>query len=171
MPFLVGAGELPETQMSRGSLSLSSFWGGGFRQFSSEDLPNNLIDSIQNDDGLTQLLGDAAKAQLDGGSWLEALGAWRVPTILFALASSDGTVHGVASAYVALCKELSVPLIGIIQLGGSWDAGKRTLDGLPWCGWIPNEENEIGNLKADSVQTEIEVACENLKRRRIMLNI
>jgi hypothetical protein len=30
-----------------------------------------------------------------------------------------------------------VPLVGLAQLHGTWDASARRKDGLPWRGWIP----------------------------------
>tara|TARA_Y100001968_G_scaffold146104_1_gene133578 strand:+ start:2662 stop:3186 length:525 start_codon:yes stop_codon:yes gene_type:complete len=174
MPFIVGAGELPEEQMSTGALALSRFWGGDFAKLSCEKSPNDSISILERNDGIVQLVGDAAFANHDGGSWLESLGVWRIPTVLMVLASRNGSVPGVSSAYVALCKHLSVPLIGIIQLGGDWDPKRRSLDGLPWCGMISiqNPRAEEFDLSENSFNLiSIEDVVANLKRKMISLNL
>ena len=126
MLFLVGAGELPEAQMRAVTIALSRYWNNEFRKISCEQSPNEEISLLNQKDGLFQLEGDAASANHEGGCWLESLGTWKIPTILMVLSSSDGSVPGIASAYVALCKSLSVPLIGIVQLGRS-GIGKEDL--------------------------------------------
>ena len=76
-----------------------------------------------------------------GSSWLEALADWRMPTLLLALADADGEMPGHAAAHAALCRQLHVPLVGLVQLQGHWDAPARRRDGLPWCGWVPDTDH------------------------------
>lgn len=173
MLFLVGAGELPEAQMRAVTIALSRYWNNEFRKISCEQSPNEEISLLNQKDGLFQLEGDAASANHEGGCWLESLGTWKIPTILMVLSSSDGSVPGIASAYVALCKSLSVPLIGIVQLGGYWDRKRRSLDGLPWCGKlsIHLSENQFSSFDESSQLIEIEDIVSNIRKKMIDLNL
>tara|TARA_Y100001968_G_scaffold161721_1_gene147910 strand:+ start:6377 stop:6907 length:531 start_codon:yes stop_codon:yes gene_type:complete len=171
MPFIVGVGDISNEEISIGSLALSRFWAGSFRKLSCNESPDEVISSLSKDvveGGLFQLIGDASFVKADGCSWLEALGAWKIPTILMVLSRSDGQVPGTSSAYVALCKYLSIPLIGIVQLGGDWDSKRRSLDGLPWCGNIPIKkirDVEINSMEYASDLIEIEEVALNIKRK------
>lgn len=80
-----------------------------------------------------------------GGSWAEALGAWRQPTLL--LLSSEQMATGLPAALAALALQWRVPLLGLIQWGGAWDAAARRRDGLAWLGWL-----EAGATPADEDQ-------------------
>ncbi len=143
IPFLVGAGPLPESRMHAGCLLLAEIWGGGLIRFCCSESPRQLLGGLSQEKGLVQLSGDAAMLHPEGGSWLEALGAWRQPTVLMVAPLLSGDIPGVASAYVALCKNFAVPLIGIVQLGGDWDNNKRRADGLPWCGLVTDDPSEM----------------------------
>ena len=87
--------------------------------------------------GLLKVLCDIP----NGGSWLSALADWRLPVLLLTPGDSDGGVSGAAAAWVALCRELGVPLLGVVQLRGPWLSQARRRDGLPWCGWIPEHNH------------------------------
>lgn len=67
-----------------------------------------------------------------GGSWAEALGAWRQPTAL--VLDADQLATGAPAAATALLRQWGVPLVGLIQWGGHWDPDARRRDGLPWLG-------------------------------------
>lgn len=69
-----------------------------------------------------------------GGSWALALAAWRQPTLL--LIDGRQPASGLAAAATALLRQCGVPLLGLVQWGGAWDAPARRLDGLPWLGWL-----------------------------------
>tara|TARA_Y100001968_G_scaffold333661_1_gene398103 strand:- start:36005 stop:36526 length:522 start_codon:yes stop_codon:yes gene_type:complete len=169
MPFLIGTGALPEADMSSGCIALSAFWGGDYKKLSVDEQPSKFLSSFSNEDSLYQLNGDAAKFDSIYGSWLEALAAWRKSIVLMVLPSNRGEIPGNAYAYVSLCRDLSVPLIGIVQLGGDWDSRNRKLDGLPWCGWLPIDElKKTGNsiIPMDTI-----VVCENIKRKMKDLNL
>ncbi len=142
-PFIAGAGLLPESKMFKASLALSKAWGRRLIEFHRKDDPNKILGQLSNDGRLALLTGDPAVLNSFGQTWLEALGAWRNPTILIVSPLESGEIPGTAAAYAALCKTLSVPLIGIIQLGGSWEDHPRRLDNLPWCGLIPDQENRV----------------------------
>ncbi len=156
MPFLIGAGQLPDPQMSCCSNALSKVWGGSLLKYSASEDPKKILGSLPTQKGLVQLFGDAAKTQISGINWLEALGSWRRPTILVANPSSEG-LSGSALAYWALCRELSVPLVGLVQYGGEWDPEIRRLDGLPWCGWIPEDKSISNNLNYNQLLIEMVV--------------
>ena len=97
------------------------------------------------------------------GSWAEALGAWRQPTLLLVPA---GELAGPAAAYRALLAAAGVPLLGLVQLGGPWDRDARRGDGLPWLGWLSLEEpggtGEEPGVAADEPAVEL---AQNLRRR------
>ena len=168
MPFLIGAGQLPDAQMSSFSNGLSKVWGGRLLKYLASDDPNKILGSLPTQQGLVQLFGDAAKTQISGMNWLEALGSWRRATILVANCSSDG-LSGSALAYWALCRELSVPLVGLVQYGGEWEPEIRRLDGLPWCGWIPEEKSASNNINFN--QLLIEKVVIRLNRRLNSLDL
>ncbi len=73
-----------------------------------------------------------------GGSWAEALGAWRQPCLLVLRGEQLDT--GLPAAGAALLERWRVPLAGLVQVGGDWQPAIRRRDGLPWLGWLP----EIG---------------------------
>ena len=173
MPFLVGTGELDDSVMTAASKSLSSFWGGELVSFSCKESPSDVISSLPVGDRLFQLKGDSAKFSSNEGSWMEALGAWRIPVILLTVTTDSGDVPGVASAYVALCHKVSIPLIGIVQLGGKWNSLERSLDGLPWCGVISNdyEKSPVGNLEINYSSMDISSVGFNLRQKFLCLDL
>lgn len=73
-----------------------------------------------------------------GGSWAEALGAWRQPCLLVVRGEQLDT--GLPAAGAALLERWRVTLAGLVQVGGDWQPMLRRRDGLPWLGWLP----EIG---------------------------
>lgn len=83
---------------------------------------------------IAALPADPGLALPQGGSWAEALGAWRQPTALVLAASQ--LASGWPAAATALLRQEQVPLAGLIQLGGLWDPLLRRNDGLPWLGWL-----------------------------------
>jgi hypothetical protein len=77
-----------------------------------------------------------------GGSWAEALGAWRQPCLLVVRGEQMET--GLPAAGAALLERWRVPLAGLVQVGGDWQPSERRRDGLAWLGWLPESgaENE-----------------------------
>ena len=172
MPFLVGAGNLTEGEMLPGSLALASFFDLPLIKFSCVQSPNSVFKSLPKNDALFHLTGDSAVSFPDGGNWLESLGAWRKPIILMVLPTSSGEIPGLAAAYFSLAKSLFVPVIGMVQLGGVWDANQRSLDGLPWCGCISDEFKRLNNHDFDpNVSTDPFIVGENIKRRMILMGL
>ena len=171
IPFLVGAGSLPESLMRQGCLRLASAWGGGLIHYCCSESPRQHLAALPKQKGLVQLSGDAAMLHPEGMSWLEALGAWRQPTVLIVAPLLSGDIPGVAPAYVSLCKNLAVPLVGILQLGGAWDISNRKADGLPWCGLLPDDSGELMSAPTGDC-LEQELSLQNvaaLLRRRMLL--
>ncbi len=77
-----------------------------------------------------------------GGSWAEALGAWRQPCLLVVRGEQLDT--GLPAAGAALLERWRVPLAGLVQVGGDWQPAMRRRDGLPWLGWLPDSGVESG---------------------------
>ena len=109
------------------------------------------------DAGLAALTADAgpwlASLPLDpglplarGGSWAEALGAWRQPCLLVLRREQMAT--GLPAAGAALLERWRVPLAGLVQVGGDWQPLKRRRDGLAWLGWLPDADEENGEAEA-----------------------
>ncbi len=153
MPFLVSAGDLSAKKMLAGTNALANAWGGTLLRFSSADSPEKVLTSLPNENGLVQLLGDPAIFNSKGGSWLEALANWKKSIALMVEPLPSGEIPGVAAAYVSLCESLSVPLLGIIQIGGTWNPLNRRLDGLPWCGWLDDKAQRVSSFHRPSDQT------------------
>jgi hypothetical protein len=75
---------------------------------------------------------DPGQALPDGGTWAEALGAWRQPTLL--TLRWQQLASGAAASTIALLRQWRVPVMGVLQWGGTWDGEGRRRDGLPWLG-------------------------------------
>ena len=88
----------------------------------------------------------------EGHCWAEALGAWRQPVLLVVPAIQ--LKSGLPAAATALLRQWQVPLLGLLQWGGSWQARARRHDGLPWLGMLAEEASVEGSdgdeLAADS---------------------
>ncbi len=174
LPFLISAGQILESRMDDGSQSLSEVWGVDLVKLSSSDSPYEKLSSLRNKKKLIRVSGDPAVLHSEGGSWLEAIGSWRHPTILMVEPTESGMeIPGAAAAYVALCKKLSVPLVGILQLGGIWFPEKRKLDGLPWCGKLALtfEKQRFSEEDKRSCMTDIHLVGECLKKRLLEMSL
>ena len=77
---------------------------------------------------------------LEGGAghWAEALGAWRQPALL--LLAGEQLNSGLPAAMTALLLQWRVPLLGLVQADGHWEAPARRGDGLPWLGNLDGAE-------------------------------
>ena len=138
---LVGTGPLPDLRMHQLASALSLETGRPLISHGIGESPDAVLSSCAECTGLLRLNGDAARLHPNGGSWLSALADWRLPVLLLTPGDPDGGVSGAAAAWVALCRELGVPLLGVVQLRGPWQTQARRRDGLPWCGWIPEPNN------------------------------
>ncbi len=83
-----------------------------------------------------------------GGSWAEALGAWRQPCLLVVRGEQMDT--GLPAAGAALLERWRVPLAGLVQVGGDWQPTERRRDGLPWLGWLPETGEESGEAAEEA---------------------
>ena len=138
---LVGTGPLPDLRMHQVASALSQATGRPLISHAIGESPDAVLSICAEAASLLRLNGDAARFHPCGGSWLSALADWRLPVLLLTPGESDGGVAGAAAAWVALCHQLGVPLLGITQLGGAWHRQARRRDGLPWCGWIPEAQH------------------------------
>lgn len=134
---VVGAGPLPELLMRRGATTLADGLGMPLISLAVGDAPHAALQTLSvQPPSLVRLCGDPGRLGADGQSWLDAMGAWRMPTLLLASPLGDGAMPGTVPAYLALCESRRIPLLGLVQLGGDWQGQERRRDGLPWCGWL-----------------------------------
>ena len=144
---LVGAGPLPELSMREGAQQLADRFSAELVPLACGSEPHSGLQALasrqreRNRPTLLRLSGDAAMLKGSSGSWLDALAAWRCPVLLLVQPNAAGLVPGMAPASVALCKTLNIPLVGLAQLGGSWDLQARRMDGLPWCGLLDTSDD------------------------------
>jgi hypothetical protein len=87
---------------------------------------------------LAPLLQDPGQWLEPDGRWADALGAWRQPTVLL-VEAAEAAKGGRAAAYSALLESSGVPLVGLVQWGGSWDRQARRREGLAWLGALSGE--------------------------------
>lgn len=154
VPLLAGAGALPEQRMREACAALAEGLGHHLQHHGIGESPQQLLAQIS-PDSLVRLSGDPARPLQEGGNWLEALADWRRPLLLLVLGEPGGGIAGAAAAYTALCRELGVPLVGLIQIGGDWDLQQRRRDGLPWCGWIPAASHPDHDLAVDGLVQDL----------------
>ncbi len=135
----VGAAEALESRLAAASERLGACGGWPLRRLDPALPPPRALASLG--DGrstesppawLAVLGGDPGLALGAQGTWAEALGAWRLPTLLLLAAPQLAT--GWPAAATALLRQSQVPLVGLIQWGGVWNAPARRQDGLPWLG-------------------------------------
>ena len=138
---IVGAGPLPERLMRQTCEELATRCALPLLSHGVGEPAEPLLNEWRNQNGLIRLSGDAARRQRQACSWLEALSDWKQPVLLLTAAEADGGIPGSAAAYTALCRELNIDLIGLIQLQSDWDDASRRQDGLPWFGWIPDKDH------------------------------
>ena len=138
-PLLVGAGPLPELKMRQACEALAKACQCPLTTVASGASPVEILQDNLSATGLVRLSGDAARPTPQGdNSWLQSLADWRQTVLLLTTADHDGAIPGMAPAYAALCRELHVPLLGLVQLEGNWNGPARRRDGLSWLGWIPD---------------------------------
>jgi len=96
--------------------------------------PHRQLRHLQSTPGgwLASLPLDPGQALKDGSTWAEALGAWCQPALV--IIGAPQLSSGAAASTTALLRQWHVPLLGLLQWGGSWKAENRRRDGLPWLG-------------------------------------
>lgn len=154
-PVLVGAGPLPELSMNQACVALAQRCNTTLNSQACGACPQDLLASHRSDESMLRLCGDAARFHPAGSSWLEALADWRQPVLLLVAGEADGGVSGAAAAYTALCRNLGLQLLGLVQLQGPWDGASRRRDGLPWLGWIPDAGSADHELGLDALAQRI----------------
>lgn len=155
IPLLVGAGPLPELRMRDACTALAESLGLELRHISEGESPQRWLSDPAARRGLIRLSGDAARQRPEGGNWLDALADWRHPLLLMVVGEPGGGVAGSAAAYTALCHQLGAPLMGLIQIGSTWNRLQRRRDGLPWIGWIPAPGEPERELALDHLVQEL----------------
>lgn len=149
---VIGAGTLPEPEMSAACQSLANAFGAILLEedcsLSPDPLLSKLIAEIKDSSRLTllKLSGDVGVDESGEGSWMEALAAWRIPVLMLAQPRPDGRFGGIVPASVAFARELKLPLLGLVQLAGEWDSVARRTDGLPWCGCLQGPDDDPRGL-------------------------
>ena len=138
-PVLVSAGPLPELTMREVAEGLARVCDMPLICHGIGEPPQLVLSRAEGIAQLMRISGDPGRLHPEGGSWLEALADWHRPVLLLAKADPDGDVPGAAAAYTALCRQLGVTLLGLVQVQGRWNAEQRKRDGLPWVSWIAAE--------------------------------
>ena len=171
--FLITSDNLSLPEIKQGSLALSNVWGGGIEEVSCEICPSEILNNLTEGNGLILLKGDSAQNYSGKGSWLEALADWHLPVIILVNPLDSGNTPGSAFAYSALCRQLSISLVGFLQVGGVWDVSKKVTDNLPWCGWLPSKPDEmieITNNANTDYSMDIEDVVFNLRRKYLYIS-
>ena len=157
-PLLVGAGPLPELKMRQACEALARACRCPLTTVASGASPAEVLQNNPAAEGLVRLSGDAARPTQEGDtSWLQALADWRQPVLLLTTADRDGAIPGAAAAYAALCRELHVPLLGLVQLQGHWNGPARRRDGLSWLGWIPEDNHSEQTACLDALARRLQL--------------
>ncbi|MCP9786234.1 hypothetical protein [Cyanobium sp. N5-Cardenillas] len=144
--LLVGLGLRQELEgLTAVAARLAAAEGASLRQLARAKDPDASLAVLRAEDSapwLAALPLDPGLPLARGGSWAEALGAWRQPCLL--VVRGDQMATGLPAAGGALLERWRVPLMGLVQVGGNWQPLKRRRDGLPWVGWLPEsgKENE-----------------------------
>ncbi|WP_269622775.1 hypothetical protein [Prochlorococcus marinus] len=171
-PILYSIGDLSKELEIAGSIAISKFTGTRVLNIACEEDPNVVLELFVKRNDIGKICGDPAMLRPSGDSWLGAIGAWKIPFILLIPPLTSGNIPGIAAAYVSLCKDLRVPLVGLIQLGGIWNSLDRKLDGLPWCGLMPDEvlraDFQINKISSLSLQ-QMEESMFNIRKRISLL--
>ena len=148
------------------SRDLANSWGYSLIENDCSNDPNLLLKETPKESCLIPLSGDPAIPCHNGMSWIEALASWKKNTILLTKPLASGQIPGTATAYVALCEKIKLPLLGIIQIAGSWEVNHRRLDGLPWCGWIPEEgKSSQVNSMSEKRYSDPELILAHIRQR------
>jgi len=110
--------------------------------------PHRQLRHLQSTPGgwLASLPLDPGQALKDGSTWAEALGAWCQPALV--IIGAQQLSSGAAASTTALLRQWHVPLLGLLQWGGSWKAESRRRDGLPWLGRLEEAPTTEGSDSA-----------------------
>ena len=160
---VIGAGALPELSMREGVQSLAAALGLPLQTVAAGACADSVLDALEGaPPALIRLAGDAGCLLPHRRSWLEALGAWRSPTLILGMPGADGLIPGVVPAFLALCKVHKVSLLGLAQLGGPWTPADRRRDGLPWLGCLAPHAGQNADVALDELSTLIRLRLAQL---------
>ncbi len=154
--LLVGLGRRQELEgLAAVAARLAAAEGVALRQLAKDKDPDASLAALGAEDSapwLAALPLDPGLPLARGGSWAEALGAWRQPCLLVVRGEQMAT--GLPAAGAALLERWRVPLMGLVQVGGNWQPLKRRRDGLPWLGWLPEsgKDNEEAGAAMAALQ-------------------
>lgn len=150
---VIGAGRLGEGAMASACRSLAEALRATLIEEASGVSPHPCLQQIISgslkespEPTLLRVSGDVAVDESGEGSWLEALASWHVPVLILAAPRQDGRFAGIVPASVALARSLKVELLGLVQLGGTWNRSSRRTDGLPWCGCLQGPDDDLPGL-------------------------
>lgn len=150
--LLVGLGLRRELEgLSAVAARLAAAEGVDLRQLAGADDPDPCLAALTAGAAGPWLAGlplDPGLPLERGGSWAEALGAWRQPCLLVVRGEQMET--GLPAAGAALLERWRVPLAGLVQVGGDWQPSERRRDGLAWLGWLPERGEESGEEIAEN---------------------
>lgn len=165
---VVGSGQeaslrRPECASERAAQRLARTLSLPHRRISDPWTPRGQLQQLQATGGgwLASLPLDPGHPLERGGTWAEALGAWRQPTLL--VIAWPQLSSGAAASSVALLRLWRVPLLGVLQWGGPWSPEQRRQDGLPWLGRL---EEATGPDQEESTRGVTDL----LRRRWLLLD-
>jgi hypothetical protein len=159
----VGRPDAPAAQSAR---LLAQALSLPHRHLSDPSSPHRPLGELGAADGgwLASLPLDPGHPLADGGTWAEALGAWRQPTLLTIAAPQ--LASGAAASTLALLRQWRVPVLGLLQWGGAWNTDHRRRDGLPWLGHLAEGPTHPGEHEEGGA----EAVAALLRRRWLLLD-
>ncbi|MDM7953598.1 MAG: hypothetical protein QUV07_10360 [Cyanobium sp. CZS 25K] len=153
--LLVGLGRQRELEgLAAVAARLAAAEGVALRQLAGAGDPDGALAALTSEEAaaagpwLAALPVDPGLPLERGGSWAEALGAWRQPCLLVVRGEQLDT--GLPAAGAALLERWRVPLAGLLQVGGDWQPMLRRRDGLPWLGWLPEIGEGSGEAREEA---------------------
>ena len=86
------------------------------KEISFKEFPFENINNLTEGKGLMIFNGNPAQKYSGRYSWLELLEGWNRPLVILNLtrALPSGDTPGSVFSYYALCKELSIPVLGVL---------------------------------------------------------
>ncbi|MEB3256982.1 MAG: hypothetical protein VKN83_01560 [Cyanobacteriota bacterium] len=137
--MVVGSGQesllrAPDSPTDQAARRLARALALPHRPISDPHSPDRQLQLLQasGEGWLASLPLDPGQALPDGSTWAEALGAWCQPTLV--ILGAQQLSSGAAASSTALLRQWRVPLLGLVQWGGTWKGDLRWRDGLPWLG-------------------------------------
>ncbi len=95
--FLISTGTVSNGDFQQASSDIAGEWSCELKTKSCHCAPNQTIKELGSEFVMVKLEGDPAISTLKEGNWLEALAAWKKPTILFDSPNSANEIRGLAA--------------------------------------------------------------------------